>query len=72
MTVRPYDATRRVVPLSQKLGEINWALVVLITLIACAGFAMLYSAAGGSLSPWAGRQMIRLDRKSTRLNSSHT
>jgi rod shape determining protein RodA len=59
VTVRPYDATRRVVPLSQKLGEINWALVVLITLIACAGFAMLYSAAGGSLSPWAGRQMIR-------------
>jgi rod shape determining protein RodA len=59
MNVRPYDATYRVVPLRQKLAELNWGLVVIITLIACAGFAMLYSAAGGSLSPWAERQMLR-------------
>jgi rod shape determining protein RodA len=45
--------------LRHKLGEINWTLVALITLIACSGFLMLYSAAGGSFSPWAARQMIR-------------
>ncbi len=43
----------------QKLTRIDWALVALIALIACTGFAMLFSAAGGSLSPWADRQMIR-------------
>jgi rod shape determining protein RodA len=43
----------------QKLREINWGLVVLVVVIASAGFAMLYSAAGGSLSPWAERQMLR-------------
>jgi rod shape determining protein RodA len=58
MSVHSYRE-RRPVPLRQKLAEIDWGLVALITLIACAGFAMLYSAAGGSLSPWAGRQMIR-------------
>lgn len=59
MTVRPYDATHRAVPLRQKLTELNWGLVVLITLLACTGFAMLYSAAGGSFSPWAERQILR-------------
>ena len=59
MSVHSYSDRRRPVPLRQKLCEINWRLVVLITLIACAGFAMLYSAAGGSFSPWAERQMIR-------------
>jgi rod shape determining protein RodA len=39
--------------------DINWGLVLLITLIACAGFAALYSVAGGSLRPWALPQMIR-------------
>ncbi|MBL4615094.1 MAG: rod shape-determining protein RodA [Magnetovibrio sp.] len=33
--------------------------VVLLTLTASIGFAMLYSAAGGDLDPWASRQMIR-------------
>jgi rod shape determining protein RodA len=59
MSVRPYDATYRAVPLRQKLVDLNWGLVVLITLIACAGFAMLYSAAGGHFAPWASRQMVR-------------
>lgn len=54
-----YTEGRRPVPLSQKLSEINWALAALIAVIACAGFVMLYSAAGGSFSPWAARQMIR-------------
>ena len=46
-------------PITQKLREINWLLVLLITAVACVGFAMLYSAANGSMSPWASRQMVR-------------
>jgi rod shape determining protein RodA len=42
-----------------KLGAISWPLVLLLTMIATCGFVTLYSAAGGSLSPWAGRQMVR-------------
>ena len=49
----------RPVSLHQKISRIDWALVALIGLIACTGFAMLYSAANGSLSPWADRQMVR-------------
>ncbi|WP_374303649.1 rod shape-determining protein RodA [Ferrovibrio sp.] len=43
----------------RKLRDINWGLVLLITLIACTGFATLYSAAGGDIDPWADRQMAR-------------
>ncbi|WP_350058468.1 rod shape-determining protein RodA [Nisaea sp.] len=42
-----------------KLQQINWGLVLLLTLIASVGFAMLYSAANGSWTPWAMRQAIR-------------
>jgi len=59
MSVRAYHAAQGAVPLGQKLGEIKWSLAILIALIACAGFAVLYSAAGGSLAPWAERQIIR-------------
>ena len=45
--------------LLQKLVQINWLLIILISLIACVGFAMLYSAANGHIDPWASRQMIR-------------
>ncbi len=45
--------------LGEKLSEINWGLVGILTVIACIGFVMLYSAGNGSLSPWAGRQMLR-------------
>lgn len=43
----------------QKLGQVNWGLILLIATTASVGFAALYSAAGGSYEPWAGRQMIR-------------
>ena len=33
--------------------------LALITLVACFGFAGLYSAAGGGFSPWAAPQMVR-------------
>ncbi len=43
----------------QMLKYINWGLLLLVTLLASVGFAALYSAAGGSFDPWAGKQMIR-------------
>ena len=43
----------------QKLRHINWSFVVVICLIACIGFAMLYSAGNGHVAPWASRQAIR-------------
>jgi rod shape determining protein RodA len=46
-------------PLAEKLGQLNWGLVVVVTLIAAVGFAMLYSAANGNFNPWASRQMVR-------------
>ncbi len=42
-----------------RLARLNWALILLILAIASIGFLMLYSVAGGSLQPWAGRQMAR-------------
>jgi rod shape determining protein RodA len=45
--------------LVDKLLAFNWGLVLLIALVASIGFAMQYSAAGGNLEPWAGRQMVR-------------
>ena len=39
--------------------RIDWLLVAAITMIMLIGAAMLYSAAGGSASPWAGRHIIR-------------
>src|SRR5258707_5061650 len=44
---------------TQKLWSLNWGLLLLLTLIASFGFAMLYSAANGDLQPWAARQMMR-------------
>jgi rod shape determining protein RodA len=45
--------------LREKLLHLNWEMVAMITLISMIGFAMLYSAANGSLNPWASRQMVR-------------
>ena len=59
MNTRPYAASRRTLSIVDKLAEINWGFVLLITVIACIGFAMLYSVAGGQFSPWASKQIIR-------------
>ncbi len=59
MSISPYTRSDSGASVREKLGEINWGVMLLILVIACVGFAMLYSAAGGSLYPWAGRQMIR-------------
>ena len=45
--------------LGQKLWQVNWGLVFLITVTASVGFGMLYSAASGEFAPWATRQMMR-------------
>lgn len=45
--------------LGDKLGEISWGFVALISLIAFIGVAVLYSVAGGNLDPWASRQLVR-------------
>lgn len=42
-----------------KALHLNWALVVLLAATAAVGWVMLFSVAGGSLSPWAEAQMIR-------------
>jgi rod shape determining protein RodA len=57
MALRPYAAAKRTLSLADKLMEVNWGLVLLITLIACAGIAMLYSVAGAHFQPWALKQM---------------
>ena len=45
--------------IGQKLAEMNWGLVALLTLISSISFVMLYSAGNGSFHPWALRQMLR-------------
>ncbi len=43
----------------RKILYLNWPLILLITAVACFGFLMLYSVAGGSMTPWAEPQMKR-------------
>jgi rod shape determining protein RodA len=51
--------TGREMKIGDKLLEFNWGFLLLLTVISCIGFAMLYSVADGSFSPWALKQMIR-------------
>src|SRR5438876_1857054 len=53
------DIGQRRLSLADKLRGIQWGLVLLVAAISGIGFAMLYSAANGSLQPWASRQMTR-------------
>ena len=54
-----FVGSRSELTLAEKILQINWLLVVLVSCVAGIGFAMLYSAANGSLDPWASRQMLR-------------
>jgi len=45
--------------LMQKFGNLNWGLILLITIISSIGFVALYSAAAGKFDPWASRQIVR-------------
>lgn len=43
----------------RKIAYLNWPLVLLLSAVAGVGFVMLYSVAGGSITPWAEPQMKR-------------
>ncbi len=45
--------------IGRKLWQIHWFFIVLLTTVAGMGVAMLYSAANGSLEPWASRHLLR-------------
>lgn len=45
--------------ISEKLHQIHWWAVAVLVAVSCAGLAMLYSAANGSVAPWASAQGIR-------------
>ena len=59
MISRPYAAAKRTLGIADKLLEVNWGLVLLITIIAAGGVAMLYSVAGGHFHPWALSQLSK-------------
>src|SRR5258708_13769199 len=59
VTITGLGAASPRLSLAQKLWSLNWGLVMLLSLIAGFGFAMLYSAANGDVQPWAARQMMR-------------
>lgn len=43
----------------RKLLYLNWPIVILLIALACTGFLMLYSVAGGSMTPWMEPQLKR-------------
>ncbi|NIZ61195.1 rod shape-determining protein RodA [Sedimentitalea sp. CY04] len=43
----------------RKVLFLNWPLILLLVSVACVGFLMLYSVAGGSASPWVEPQVKR-------------
>jgi len=53
------DIGHRELTFTDKVRGIQWGLVLMIAAISAIGFAMQYSAANGSLQPWASRQMAR-------------
>ncbi len=46
--------------LGERLALVSWPLVALVTLLGVIGYGLLYSAAGGSHTPWAIRHGARL------------
>lgn len=57
MAVSPFEQFD--MSFGQRLWQINWFFVLLVSLTASVGFVMLYSAANGNLNPWASRQIVR-------------
>jgi rod shape determining protein RodA len=49
----------RGISIAGKLAAVSWPFVLLLCLLAATGYAMLYSAAGGSAEPWAFRHGLR-------------
>jgi len=46
--------------LPDKLARVSWGYVAAVVALGAIGYAMLYSAAGGSHEPWAWRHAVRL------------
>ena len=60
MRILPHQAVYQSdMTLAQRLIQVNWSLVFLIVVIGGVGAAMLYSAGGGNMQPWASRHIIR-------------
>ena len=57
MSINAFE--RQHLTLGQKLWQIRWLFVFLICATGAVGAAMLYSAANGSVEPWAIRHIIR-------------
>lgn len=57
MAISPFDQSN--MSFGERLWQINWSFVLLVSITASVGFGMLYSAANGNIDPWASRQMIR-------------
>ncbi len=55
----PSRLNRTEMSVRDKIWQINWSLIAVLSAIAGIGFATLYSAAQGSLEPWAAKQMVR-------------
>ncbi|MBI2254341.1 MAG: rod shape-determining protein RodA [Proteobacteria bacterium] len=55
----PMGNKQKKISLGEKLLQLNWSLVLLVTAVASIGFAMLYSAAHGSADPWMNAQIKR-------------
>jgi rod shape determining protein RodA len=51
---------RHYLTLREKLWQVRWLFVLLLCATGGIGIGMLYSASGGSFSPWAIRQLVRL------------
>ena len=43
----------------ERLAEVNWFIVIIMSTIAVIGFAMMVSAAGGAFHPWAAQQISK-------------
>lgn len=59
MTLRLGPAHSSELSIPQKLLRINWALALLIALVAGVGLAMQYSVADANFEPWAKAQALR-------------
>ena len=56
---RLYPAQKGRMTLVEKLREMHWTIIILLAVVACIGFAMLYSVSDGSFEPYASRQIVR-------------
>lgn len=45
--------------IGRKTVKLHFSLLLVITLLSCMGFVLLFDAAGGSMSPYADRQIVR-------------